>query len=213
MEGRWMAAVLACGQRAALSHRSAAALWALLKPPSGPIDVTVAGDGGRRRRRGIRVHRSTSLGAKDVTRRNDIPVTTPARTIDDLRPVVPPHVLRSAIRQVELRGFALNAAVQTDRTRSDLERLFLRICRRNGLPLPEVNVVIGPFTVDFLWRDRPLIVEIDSFRYHGTRSGFESDRARDAYLKVNGYDVIRFTDQQLTEDRAAVIATLNALLF
>jgi very-short-patch-repair endonuclease len=211
-EGRWMAAVLACGPGAALSHHSAAALWELLKPRSGPIDVTVAGDGGRRPRRGIRLHRSTSFGATDRTMRHGIAVTTPARTIEDLRRIVSPSHLRRAIRQAELLGLPLNAAVQTDRTRSELERLFLRLCRRHGIPTPEVNVRVGPFDVDFLWRGRRLVVEVDSFRYHGTRSSFESDRARDAHLKTLGYDIVRFTDRQLIERSATIVVTLNALL-
>ena len=89
-EGRWMAAVLACGKGAALSHRSSAAHWKLLDPVTGPVEVSVPGTGGRHRRRGIRIHRRLSLSPSAVTRRDNIPVTTPAQTIADLRGAVSP---------------------------------------------------------------------------------------------------------------------------
>jgi very-short-patch-repair endonuclease len=75
-----------------------------------------------------------------------------------------------------------------------------------------VNVHIGPFEVDFLWRDRSLIVEVDGYRYHGTRSAFDADRARDVRLKLLRYDVLRFTHRQLTDHAAGTAATLTALL-
>jgi very-short-patch-repair endonuclease len=203
-----MAAVLACGDDAALSHRAAAALWQLMKPRAGPIDVTVPGNGGRRRQRGIRLHRSTTLTARHVTVRNGIPVTTPARTIDDLRPVVPARLYRSAVRQAELLGRPLNAAFQPDGTRSDLELLFLRLCRRHGLPTPEVNVCIGPYEVDFLWREARLVVEVDGYAYHSSRRAFERDRRRDADLQTAGYDVMRITWRQITDEPIAVVARL-----
>jgi very-short-patch-repair endonuclease len=211
-EGGWLAAVLACGEGAALSHRSAAALWELLGPPPGAVDVTVPGSGGRRPRRGIRMHRSASLVPAMVTRRRAIPVTTPARTIADLRGVVPGRVWRSAVRQAELRGLALDAGVEPDGTRSELERRFLALCRRHRLPPPETNVRIGPFEVDFLWRERRLIAELDGFAYHRTRTDFEADRERDARLKVLGYEVVRFTYRRVFDEPAAVIGTVRALL-
>jgi very-short-patch-repair endonuclease len=211
-EGRWMAAVLACGPDAALSHWSAAALWEMLKARPGPVDVAVPGDGGRKRRHGIRVHRSATLRARDVTRRNGIPVTMPARTIDDLRRTAPPDLVRSAIREAEFQRLPLGADVERDGTRSELERRFLALCRRHGLPKPETNTRVAGYEVDFLWREQCLIVELDGYRYHRTRLAFEDDRARDARLKLAGYEVVRFTYLQVMNDPAGVMATVRPLL-
>ncbi len=96
-------------------------------------------------------------------------------------------------------------------TRSELERVFLSLCRRHRLPQPEVNARVGPHEVDFLWRDRALIVETDGFRHHGDREAFERDRARDALLQSLGFKVLRFTHRQVL-DRTAVVAALRSLL-
>lgn len=213
-EARCMAAALAVGAEAVVSHRSAAAVWGMLRPHSGPIEVTVPGDGGRRRRRGITIHRSSSLIAAFATRRNGFAVTKPARTLRDLHRTVPQPVFRRAVRRAldlrlisdsDLKGGA-------DLTRSELERLFLSLCRRHRLPQPEVNARVGPYEVDFLWRDRRLIVETDGFRHHASRSAFESDRGRDADMQRRGFRVLRFTYRQVTQDRSAVVAALQSLL-
>jgi predicted transcriptional regulator of viral defense system len=185
-EARWMAAVLALGGGpsgggsvlehwgAAVSHRSALSLWGLLPTSRAPSDVIVGGDGGRARRAGIRVHRSLSLVSGDVTLHRGIPVTTPERTIADLRQAISTHLrgaitareLRKAIRQANVLGLPIGAESAKDRTRSDLERDFLRLCRRYGVPRPQVNVPIGPYLVDFLWIDKRLVVKTDSYLYH-----------------------------------------------
>jgi hypothetical protein len=122
----------------------------------GPIDVTVPGHEGRKRRKGIRLHRSNSLHPAQTTLRAGIPVTTPARTLADLRRYTTPDELREAQRQAELHGYRLDSQdTLSDLTRSELERRFVRLCRRHLLPRPEVNVRIGEFVVDFLWRPRP----------------------------------------------------------
>jgi Transcriptional regulator, AbiEi antitoxin len=151
-EAGWMAAVLACGPGAVLSHRSAAALWDLLRPIEGPIDVSVPSQNGRRRRPGIRIHRCASLRRGDITMRQLIPVTTPSRTVEDLQGIVSPQLHRRAIRQAEVQRFSLGPRIRGDRTRSDLERDFLLLCGRYGFPRPEVNVKLGRWEVDFLWR-------------------------------------------------------------
>src|SRR3954447_12867679 len=188
-EGRCMAAVLALGDGAVVSHLSAAALWGMRRPSDGPIDVSLAGDGGRRRRRGIRIHRSSTLIAGVVTRRGGIALTTPKRTLRDLRAISSLPVFRAAAsRALDLRlisGEALRPPA--DLTRSELERIFLALCRRHRLPQPEVNARVGSYEVDFLWRDRGLIVETDGFRHHGDRASFEADRARDARLQSRGF--------------------------
>lgn len=240
-EGWWMAAVLACGGRdnalgrdgrsgggetrtvldfwgAALSFLSAAAHWGLLPAAGGPVDVTVCGDGGRARRRGVRLHRCTSLKPVDVTLHEGIPVTTPARTVADLRRVasgrglISPKQLRRAIRQANVFGLPIGDEDRRDRTRSDLERAFLRLCRRHRLPAPEVNVFIGGHLVDFLWRERMLVVETDGYRYHRGRRAFEDDRGRDLELRSLGFEVIRISDRQVGEHPRQIAEVLAAAL-
>lgn len=228
LERRWMAAVLACGEGAVLSHASAAALWGLLRPMAGAIDVSVPTHGGRENRRGIHVHRCPSLatnvagadlyGYAEQTRpspllslRNGIPVTSVARTIDDLRGVVAPRLVRRAIRQAEIAGMRVDG-VKSDRTRSDLERDFLRLCRRHGLPRPEVNVKVGRWRVDFLWPTQRLAVETDSWGYHRGSVAFEDDHARDLELRRRGYETCRYTERQICDESGAVAADLAARL-
>ena len=99
-----------------------------------------------------------------------------------------------------------------DPARSQLERRFLRLCSHHRLLTPEVNVRLGPFLVDFLWRRQRLVVETDGFETHRTRARFEADRARDAELKLLGYEVVRFTYRQVTDEPSRVAATLRLLL-
>lgn len=218
-----MAAVLACGPGAVLSHGAAAVHWGLLRQLDGPVDITVPTHNGRKRRRGIRIHRCATLRAplsidalqkrpaRLVTVRDRIPVTTVARTLDDLPSTVAPYLVRRAIRQAEFLGLALGE-IKTDRTRSDLERDFLRLCRRYGLPSPEVNVLIDGMTVDFLWRSRRLVVETDSYATHGGTIAFENDRERDLRLRRLGYAVHHFSERQLEMEPAAVAADVAAAL-
>jgi very-short-patch-repair endonuclease len=218
-----MAAVLACGHDAVLSHGAAAVHWGLLRPLDGPIDVSIPSQRGRKRRRGIRIHRSTTLAkaplrphgtekrlAPLVAVRDRIPVTTVARTIADLPSTLRPYLVRRAIRQAEF--LKLPVGIETDRTRSDLERDFLRLCRRYGLPAPEVNVLIDGMTVDFLWREARLVVETDSYATHGGTIAFEDDRERDMRLRRLGYSVHHFSERQLELEPAAVAADVAAAL-
>jgi len=204
-EGRWLAAVLACGDRATLSHRSAAALLRLLDNQTGPIDVSVPGITGRKSRAGIRIHRRTSLSSQDVIQRKRIPVTTPARTIADLRRIASPAELRRAIRQTEVLGLRTGLESTSERTRSELEHLFLRLCEKHELPTPEVNVRIGSYVADFLWRRQRVVVETDGYRYHRGSRAFEDDHDRDLELRRLGYDVVHLTYRQVTTapERAA----------
>jgi very-short-patch-repair endonuclease len=213
-EARCMAAVLALGPRAAVSHHSAAALWGMLKPHSGPIDVTVPGDAGRRQRRGIEVHRSCTLIAGLSILRDGIRVTKVPRTLRDLHRTVRAETYRTAVRRaLDLRLISSGQLrSDDDLTRSELERLFLALCRRHRLPQPEVNSRVGPYEVDFLWRDRDVIVETDGFRKHGDRAAFERDRARDARLQSLGFRVLRFTWRQMRDAPKEVAAAMNAVL-
>ena len=209
-EGRWLAAVLACGGGAVLSHLAAAALWGILAPRSGLIDVTVLTAAGRRRRAGIRIHRSSVIPRSAITTRRAIPVTNPARTIADLRGAVPAGVRRQAIREAEFRGFA--TGLETDGTRSDTESLFLGLCSRHRLPLPEVNVAIGRFTVDFVWPAHHLAVEVDGYAAHRGRQAFEDDRERELELAALGFRLRRFSDHQVRGRAGAVAAAIRAEL-
>jgi very-short-patch-repair endonuclease len=211
-EGRCMAVVLACGECSVVSHRSAAVLWGMLAGGQASIDVTLSSDGGRRKQQGIVIHRSRTLTARIITRRSGIPVTNPARTLRDLRRTVPQPVFRRALRRaLDLRLIRSTGVAEPDLTRSELERLFLRLCDRHRFPQPEVNARIGGHEVDFLWRSQGLIVETDGFRHHGDRAAFESDRARDATLQARGYRVVRFTYRQV-KDHREVAETLRTLL-
>ena len=167
-EGRCMAALLALGAGAVVSHVSAAALWGMLKPPSGPIHLTLPGDGGRKRRRDITIHRSSTLSADFLTRPYGIAVTKPKRTLRDLHRASPQSVFTRAVRRaLDLRLIdSSDLRSEDDLTRSELERILLALCRRHRLPKPEVNARAGPYEVDFLWCDRGVIVETDGFRHH-----------------------------------------------
>jgi very-short-patch-repair endonuclease len=214
-----MAAVLACGPGAQLSHASAGQLWGMLrtKHPLSPAEsrqsashVTVSGNS--RNRPGVVIHRSRTLDPSQVTRRLGIPVTTPSRTLEDLRRTLPQPQFAAALRQAEFLGLPLNHRHEPDHTRSELEARFLALCRRHRLPQPGVNVRTGAHVVDFAWPDQRLIVELDGYEAHRGRSAFEADRSRDVELKLLGYDVIRFTWRQLIGQPPQVAATLRTLL-
>lgn len=231
---RELAAVLACGTGAALSHRSAASLWQVLEAEDGPIDVTVPRSS--RRRPGLRVHRSRVMRREDLRTVRGIPVTAPARTLLDLAQVARDRELERAIDEAIVRRLTsragLAAAVEranghrgTGRlrrllargeepafTRSQAEERFLAFVRSAGLPAPEVNVQVAGQLVDFVWRDSRVVVEIDGYRFHSSRAAFERDRLRDAELSASGFRVIRITWRQLCEETFAVVARLAAVL-
>lgn len=203
---------------AALSHRSAAVRWGLLAARPGPLDVTIPGYGGRRPRAGIRLHRSATLHSDAVTLRDGIPVTTPVRTIHDLRRwpsrrnAVSGWEVRRAIREANVRGLSIGPESGRDRTRSELERDFLRFCRRHRLPEPEVNVRVAGRLVDFFWPQQSLVVETDGYRYHRGRAAFEDDRARDLVLRSRGYEVVRLAGRQLSSEPKLVVEVLRSRL-
>lgn len=211
-EGRWLAALKAAGPEAVLSHQSAAELWELTPHCPGPVHLTVPAHRHPRPARGISAHRSKTMCAHDVIRRGRIPVTTPSRTLRDLKRVVPRERWEAAVDRARVRGFPVAEVVDEEPTRSGLERRFLRLCRRHRLPAPEVNVRVDRFLVDFLWPERRLVVEVDGYEFHRARAAFDSDRARDAELAVLGYRVLRFTYRHVTVDEARVVATLRQLL-
>jgi very-short-patch-repair endonuclease len=211
--GRWLAAVKACGEDSALSHRSAAALWGILGSGAGAVEVTVPTGAGRARRKGIRVHRSASLTSATTTIKNNIPVTTPRRTLADLRRIIDASAFRDAVRAAEVAGLAIgDFTAATEGTRSELEHTFLGQCRHHRLPEPEVNPPVGRFRADFLWPAQRLIVEVDGYRFHRGAQAFEDDRARDQELIALGYEVLRFTYRQIVEHPDAVMRLVRARL-
>lgn len=205
---------------AAVSHRSALSLWGLLRATQTLSDVIVGGNGGRARRAEVRVHRSLTVGSSDVTLHRGIPVTTPQRTIADLREAIAAHrrdaisgrELRRAIRQANVLGLPISERDARVRTRSDLEADFLQLCRRHHLPRPEVNVRIGPYLVDFLWRERRFVVETDSYLYHRGEVAFQEDRARDLDLMRRGFELLRLSELQLDDGHEQVAEVLAARL-
>jgi very-short-patch-repair endonuclease len=233
-KGKLWAALLACGPDAVLSHRSAAALWGIRPTSRKDVDVTVPGRS-RHKREGIDPHLVRNLDPRDVTKIDGIPVTTLARTLLDLAEVVPQDHLARAIEEAERKrlfdlkavnellerspgrrgrkalSVALTDAVIEPMSRSDLERMFLKLCRQAGFPRPLVNTLIEGHEVDFIWPDKGLIVEIDSYAYHHTRKAFETDRQRDAHLQIARHRVVRVGDRWLATRPDEVAATLRAL--
>ncbi len=233
--GRDMAALLACGARAVLSHRSAAALWGLLPyPASAPACVTLP-IAGRVVRRGIDVHRA-ALSPRDVRRRKQLPLTSPPRTVLDLAAKLGPEELERVVAEAGYRRLAseweLGAQIQRNRgkrgnvtlrrildlaggprrTRSPAEREMLTLLRRSGIDGYETNARIRGFEVDALWRERSFAVELDGYAAHSGRLAFERDRLKIAKLKARGLDVMPITPRQLRDDPEGVVARLCAAL-
>ncbi len=214
-EGWWLAAVLACGPGAVLSHAAAAALWDLRSAPSGWVHVSVPTTNGRGKPKGIVIHRASTLLPSQTTVRSSIPVTKPARTLADLRRIVPRNQFEAAVHRAEklhLDTAGVGVVAEAEPDANVIEARLLHLCRRHSVPRPRTQQVIGAHTVDFLWPDVGLVVETDGFEDHGTRSRFEADRARDAWLTARGYRVARFTWRQLYHEPKVVVKTLRALL-
>jgi very-short-patch-repair endonuclease len=208
--GGWLAAVLAAGDVAVLSHTSAAALLQFLRPISGPVHVTLAAAVRRKSRPGLQIHRSRTLTPSHVTRRHGIAVTTPARTIEDIRGAVEPYLFRRALRQAELAGHRVPHLSVTRRSRSDLELLFLALCDDRGLPRPLVNHRVHGHRVDFFFVDHRLAVETDSWTYHRGSVAFEDDHTRELELRANQIEIRRYTGDQIEGAPGAVAADLRA---
>jgi hypothetical protein len=239
--GRFMAATLACGLGAVLSHRAVGAKWDLGLRGRPWVDVTAPGTRGRRRP-GIRVHSAATLAAHDVAVIDGIPCTTLARTLLDIAEDATRREVERACDRAETqrlldmtaiddvlarangrRGAALLTAVLSEHrvgstlTRNELEERFLAICRDVELAPDRVNAWIaypdgGGAEADFLWHAQRLIVEVDGRDVHTTRRAFEADRRRDQRLMLLGWRIVRFTWRQVMFEPAYVAATLRALL-
>jgi very-short-patch-repair endonuclease len=238
--GRFHAAVLACGPGAVLSHRSAAELLGLRADRRTVIDVTAPNRRGRSPA-GISAHRHGALKPDDRATACGIPCTSVEKTLLDLAAVTPVWQLRKAIAEAEVlqivdltalrallrrsrgrRGVARLRLIldelhpETKRTRSELEQMFLRMCDRTGLPPPEVNATLDiagrQFTPDFLWRDAGLIFEADGRRFHDTASAFQRDRWREQQLQLAGWRVSRCTWEQVETEPQRLASTVRGLL-
>jgi hypothetical protein len=210
--GRWLAAVLAAGDGAVLSHTSAVALWGFLRPIQGPAHVTVDAAVRRKQRPGIVVHRSRRLTARDITRRHGIAVTNPSRTIEDVRGTIEPYLFRRALRQAELAGHRVPHLSLVKRSRSDLEMFFLTFCERYGLPRPLVNHRVHGHRIDFFFGEQRVAVETDFWDYHRGSVAFEDDHARDLEMRGHGFTTRRYTADQLEAASDAVAADLREAL-
>ncbi|MGK7313523.1 MAG: DUF559 domain-containing protein [Candidatus Longimicrobiales bacterium M2_2A_002] len=230
-----MAATLACGRGAVVSHWSAAGCWEIARRrPGHPVAVSTLRDV-RSSDAGIRVFRTTRLRDDETTLRDGLPLTSPARTLFDLAGwayigdverafsrAVPTLVTLAEIdvlleRYPRRRGRRrLRALLQTGLspglTRSDAEREFLRVVRSGGLPRPATNVVIAGYEVDCLWSDARLVVEIDGRAYHSDARSFEGDRERDAALLAAGYRVMRVTWRQISDQPRPLLVRLAGAL-
>ena len=226
---RLWAAVLACGgpQAAVVSHRSAAAMWDLVPPPAGPIDVTTRA--GCRSQDGIRVHRGRITDVVDD--HEGLSLSSVSRTLVDLAAELTADRLERVVRRAEMlrlldataiaqqlgrrrgaRKLRPAVVMEPAATRSELEDRFLAILLDARLPHPLVNAQVGPYEVDFLWPQARVVAETDGAAAHLTPSAFERDRARDAALILEGFRVVRFTWRQVTQEPACVEKTLRALL-
>ncbi|MGO9961725.1 MAG: DUF559 domain-containing protein [Solirubrobacteraceae bacterium] len=229
-----LAAVLAIGRGALLSHGSAAALWGLTTERGRrDIEVTVVGRDAGRRRPGIAVHQAGDLHPSDAAVREGIPITSAVRTLADIAPALDSRELERAfdrgLKGRVLTRAAVNATLSRSprppgtahlsvlvadelrtpkETRSEREERFLRLVRAGGLPEPELNVRIGPYRVDALWRTLRLVVEVDGYEFHSTRRSFENDRERDLQLTSQGFSTIRFTAEQVKDRPAMVLVRL-----
>ncbi|HEX8075123.1 MAG TPA: DUF559 domain-containing protein [Thermoleophilaceae bacterium] len=227
-----MAAVLACGPGAVLSHRSAAALWGIRGPGERGIEVSIPE---RRtiRRPGLVVHRRRRLAATDVAGRDGIPVTSPICTLIDLAPRLTPRQLEAAVNEADKLGLvgpdelrrALGAESRPGvpalrrlldpggfvRTDSDLERRFLPLARSAGLPLPRTRAMVNGYRVDFYWPELKLVVETDGLRYHRTTTQQARDLERDQAHVASGLTCLRFTFAQVAFEPRYVVDTLIAV--
>jgi very-short-patch-repair endonuclease len=233
---REMAAVLACGPDAVVSHASAATLWQMLPARrSAPVAVTLRSSD-RRRVAGVRAYSAPGLGRDEVGVAERIPATSPARTVLDLAGVVGLRSLEQALARAERNRLATPAEVSAlmrrhprragygalralldgdggfAMTRSKAEDRLLALIERAQLPRPEVNTTVDGHEVDLLWRAERLIVEMDGFAFHSSRPQFEHDRRRDGQLRTRGFHVIRVTWRQMVSEPEAMLVRIGQAL-
>jgi predicted transcriptional regulator of viral defense system/very-short-patch-repair endonuclease len=231
-----LAAVLAGGPAAALSHMSALHVWELLRfEAPRPVHISVPVNRGASRA-GIVVHRDAALADDECTVVNGIRITTPGRTIVDVAGTLGSRELELAsapaererlIGSAELdglpsryarrRGMAmLRSLIEQptgpDFTESEAERTCLRLLHVAGLPRPHTNVTVGPYRLDLFWPEEGVAIEIDGRAYHSSRPRFEGDRQKDNWLRVRGIEVIRLTWRQITRNATATAVLVGQTL-
>jgi very-short-patch-repair endonuclease len=225
-----MAAVLACGPQAVLSHGSAAALWGFGNERRVGIEISTRTDSARRRR-GILIHRRPGLRPNELIVQDDIPVTTPVRTLVDIAAILPRERLERAVNEadkgnltnpealrIELERFRgqrgvgeLRALLDRHTFRlsdSDLELWFRPLARAAGLPVPLTKQWVNGFEVDFYWPNLGLVVETDGLRYHRTPSQQTRALLRDQAHTKAGMTPLRFSHEQIRFDPGQVRSTL-----
>ncbi len=223
---RETAALMACAPGAVLSHRSAAILFGL-PVLTDAVDVSVA-PRRRPRHKGIEVHR-VALRQDEITRRHGLPVTTPGRTLEDLAATTGADEMERLIAEAQAGHLVERGAVtarpgrrgaQTLRearkhgpkwTRSEAERRLKRLVREAGLPEPAFNEDVAGCTVDAVWHEHQIALEVDSWAWHGHRRAFERDRGRDMRLREAGFTPVRVTARQLEQEALRVTAHLARL--
>ena len=231
-EGRWMAAVLACGAGALLSHRSAAALWGIRPDRSRLVEVSLRTTSGRVRA-GIAIHRRPVLRDADRSIRDGIPVTSPVQTLVDLAARLGREGTERAVNEADRLDLVdpvrLRAELEDHRgepgvarlrqlldrrtfrlTRSRLERLFLPLAERAGLPVPLTKQWVNGFEVDFFWPELGVVVETDGLRHHRTPAQQAKDRLRDQAHTAAGLIQLRFTHEQVRYEPRHVLGILRA---
>jgi very-short-patch-repair endonuclease len=236
--GRWLAATLACGPTAVLSHGSAAALWELTSGQPRKFHVTRPSTAGRGMPPGVRLHRYRSLDpVTDVTSHRGIPVTRVERTLLDMCVVLPMRRVRRAFAQADVlrlvdftevnrlidthphrygtRSFALLAYEnrhEGDQSRSDFEERLIEVFQAHGLPTPRRNAYLADLEVDISWPEARVAVEFDSYAYHRTRAARERDYDRQTQLQAAGFTVHRVSERQLAETPELVVAAVRRSL-
>ncbi len=209
-----MAAVLACGHEALLSHESAAALWGWRRWPDQPEVTAMAA----RRRPGIRTHRTRSLPRADRDWQLGVPVTSPERTIREIQSRLTRKQFRRMVKDARQERRLDDVAVTrllgyaTEPTRSEFEEAFRRFCRRFGLPEPVTLALVHGYEVDALFSAQRLVVELDGWAFHRGRVAFADDRDRDAELLGFGYETVRITWERLHETPEREAARLRRIL-
>lgn len=223
-----LAALLACGKSSLISHRSAAFVWGLIKEAPAQVEVSVVGRECRSRK-GINVHRIQAIDERELRRHEGLWISSPARALLEIAASLPRHGLGDAVgegiggrlvnrAQIEAtlarnrgrRGSARLAEVSGDEdamtiTRSRAEKAFLKLMRESGLPMPQANQRLGRYVPDFMWRQQRLIVEIDSYTFHGGPNGFDSDHDKDLVYREAGFDVLRPTRSHVINEPMRIL--------
>jgi very-short-patch-repair endonuclease len=226
------AAVMACGEGAVVSHRSAAEMFGLLPETDRDVDVTVVGRNPGVHA-GVRVHRPRGLARHEVTKMRGIPVTTVARTIADIaatepandvmhawqealyRRIVTPGAVAAVLKREPRRKGApvIRALIENpSMTRSERERALLKLLDAAQLPRPLTNVRLHGYLVDAYWPEHGLVLEFDGWQAHGHRHAFETDRKRDQVMLANDVRSMRVTDRQLKHEPVALAARIAQTL-